>query len=117
MKTVIYVFIAIVVLGLGFWAYKQNYTTQAVLRETEGLQRDIAALRENLTVLRAEWAYLNRPERLRDLADLNFDRLKLLPFAPEQFGRVEHIDYPRPPEPEILDIHDVQGTLVEEAAE
>lgn len=117
MKSVIYVFVALVVLGLGFWAYQQNYATQGVLRETQDLQNDIAALRDNLTVLRAEWAYLNRPERLRDLADLNFDRLRLLPLAPEQFGRAEQIAFPQPPEPPVLGVQDARGLLTAEAVQ
>lgn len=86
--------IAAMVMGLAFWAYHQNYQTQAVLKETRVLQSDIGALRERLSVLRAEWAYLNRPDRLRDLADLNFDRLQLFPFSPEQFARADQIAQP-----------------------
>lgn len=96
MKSLLYLLTAAVLMLLAFWAYGENYRTQAALRETERLRAEIGALRERLGVLRAEWAFLNRPERLRDLADLNFDRLGLLPLRPEQFGAIEQVTYPAP---------------------
>lgn len=109
-----YVIVSVVmVMGLAFWAYRENYATQQVLREVSGLQRQIGHQREELAVLKAEWAYLNRPERLRDLAAINFDRLGLLPFLPDQFGRVDQVAYP--PEEDLLqelvDPMDVVGQL------
>ena len=94
MKPLVYIFTSALVMALAFWAYNQNYKTQAALKEARLLQNDIAALRERLSVLRAEWAYLNRPDRLRDLAYLNFDRLRLFPLAPEQFGAIEQVAFP-----------------------
>ena len=67
------------------------------------LHREIGAAHERLGMLRAEWAYLNRPDRLRDLAELNYERLGLLPLMPDAFGSVDHIIYPLP---EILPITD-----------
>ena len=113
MKTLIYGLFALAVLGLAFWAYTQNYATQALLKETQSVRAEMTDLRERLAVLRAEWAYLNRPERLRDLANLNFDRLKLFPLAPEQFGRVDEVAYPPPPADTIAHVIEVRGDLTE----
>jgi len=94
MRSLVFILIALGVVGLAFWAYQENYRTQASLREVSRLNAEIADLRERLGVLQAEWAYLNRPDRLRDLTDLNYDRLGLLPLTPHQFGRVDQITYP-----------------------
>ena len=94
MRTFLMSLSAVVVMALAFWAYRENYRTQAELSEVRALQTEIGDLRESLSVLRAEWAYLNRPDRLRELADLNFERLKLLPLQPEQFASVSQVTYP-----------------------
>lgn len=97
MRTVFYILTSLVVLGLAFWAYRENYATKDALAEAERLRAEIRIAHARLAVLRAEWAYLNRPDRLRDLADLNFDRLGLLPQRPEQFGHVDQVAYPPDP--------------------
>ena len=96
MRAVFFVLSFLAVMGLAFWAYRENYATQAALRDMGRLQDEIAGLREALALQRAEWAYLNRPERLRELATLNFDRLGLLPLEPTQFGTAGQVAYPAP---------------------
>jgi len=99
MRSLLYVLSAVGVIALAFWAYHENYTTQEAQARAETLQREIALKRQRLRMLRAEWAYLNRPERLRALADLNFDRLGLLPLQPHQFGMIDQVAFP--PEPAL----------------
>jgi hypothetical protein len=88
------IIVGMAVLLLAFWAYQENYRTREALGEMRGLQREIGSLQEQLGVLRAEWAYLNRPARLRELAGLNFPELGLLPMTPEHFGRLDQVAYP-----------------------
>jgi hypothetical protein len=88
---------ALAVIGLGYWAYHQTILTQAAIRDVDRLQLQIGAERERLAILRAEWAYLNRPDRLRELVAFNFDRLELLPLRPDQFGVVAELPLPPPP--------------------
>lgn len=107
MKGIIYVLTALAVFGLAFWAYRENYATQQVLKETQTLHRDIGTAQARLSVLRAEWAYLNRPDRLLELSRINFDRLGLLPLRPDQFGRIDEVSYPPDPLLPITDPVDV----------
>ena len=97
MRGLFYVLAALAVIGLAFWAYQENYKTQSAIADVRELHGEIGAAHERLGMLRAEWAYLNRPDRLADLADLNFDRLGLLPLMPDAFGAVDQIIYPLPP--------------------
>ncbi|MEV8467732.1 cell division protein FtsL [Fluviibacterium sp. DFM31] len=104
MRLIFGLLLGVSVLGLAFWAYQENYRTRQALADNRALSREIGQLQEHLGVLKAEWAYLNRPERLRELSELNFERLRLLPMAPEHFGRLDQVAYPPrsvPIEPEI----------------
>ena len=91
MRSLFYVLSAFAVMGLAIWAYQQNHLTHVARQEVRDLRREIQSLREALSVQRAEWAYLNRPERLRSLAEMNFAYLGLMPMTGEQFGDIGDI--------------------------
>lgn len=114
MRAVLYILTSLAVIGLAFWAYRENYATQQALNEADKLHSNIRAAHARLAVLKAEWAYQNRPERLRDLAEINFERLGLLPLHPDQFGMVDQIAYPPAPLVEITDGIDVSSQAAEE---
>ena len=111
MRPVLYLLSFLMVLGSAFWAYRENYATQHQLKEIAALQDEIATLHEGIALQRAEWAYLNRPARLRELATINFDRLGLLPMEPEQFGTTSEIGYPALPELKISGTIETMGSL------
>lgn len=95
MRLLLYMLAGLSVIGLAYWAYNENYATQAVLKRVETLQREIGAANEKLGVLKAEWAYLNRPQRLRDLVELNYKALRLMPLAADHLGEVEQVAFPK----------------------
>ncbi|MDF1873122.1 cell division protein FtsL [Vannielia sp.] len=115
MRGFFYVISALAVMGLAFWAYRENYETQHAQKTVSQLREEIRALYDTRAMLRAEWAYLNRPERLAELAELNFSRLGLLPFGAEQFGRVDQVSFPAPVLEPITDPVDIVGELTEES--
>lgn len=106
MRSVLTICIICIVMGLAYWAYQENIRTQAAIAQSERLQSDIGQAHGRLTALRAEWAYLNRPDRLIDLAVLNFSDLQLSPLRAENFGEIDQIEF-RQDENTIFDNLDV----------
>ncbi|WP_138468466.1 cell division protein FtsL [Poseidonocella sp. HB161398] len=97
MKTLIGFLLGLAVLGLGFWAYQENYRTRDAMDQVGATQHEIMRLRDELTMLRAEWAWLNRPERLRLLVEANGAALQLSDMAPDRFGVLDQVAYPTRP--------------------
>jgi cell division protein FtsL len=64
-----------------FGLYKGVYSAKAHERALQQLNADIAKEAESLRVLKAEWSYLNQPERLQALARKH---LSLAPTDPNQ---------------------------------
>jgi hypothetical protein len=88
--------LVLTVMGLAFWAYTENYATKGSLDKIAQLNEEIGLAHSRLRVLNAEWAYLNRPERLLQLVNANFDNLRLLQLTSDHFARLEQIPYPGP---------------------
>ena len=103
MRSFLYLATALSVIALAAWAYRENHLTQTAMTERRALEREMTQLRQALSIQRAEWAWLNRPDRLRSLVEVNFERLKLIPMTAEHFGEIGLVAYPLPPTPIDLD--------------
>ncbi|MFK7943894.1 MAG: cell division protein FtsL [Paracoccaceae bacterium] len=100
-RNVLLILAALIVATAG-WAYHVNYKTITAIDEVRDLRRQVAKEREQMQVLRVEWAYLNAPERLARLVAQHQARLELVPLVPEFLGEVAEIPFPknRTPDPE-----------------
>lgn len=96
------------------WAYRVNNETRDAMGRVASLQREIRSERETIAVLEAEWAYLNRPDRLLALSEEHFTELRLMPLHPDHFSDPMKVAYPTPEDPllaELIEaaIHEIQG--------
>jgi len=92
------------VMTFASWAYRVNDRTLDAIGRVADLQRDIRNERETLAVLRAEWAYLNRPDRLLALSEEHFTELRLMPLHPDHFSDPMKVAYPSPEDPLLADL-------------
>jgi hypothetical protein len=113
MRSFLYIMMFNAVMGLAYWAYQENVHTQHELTNVEELQDSIGQARNRLAILRAEWAYQNRPRRLQDLADLNYEHLQLLPLRADHFGHVDEVVFP----PDPIPVFDLDGLEAIEIAQ
>ena len=100
-------FVGMLLLAMLFiWNYSEINKTRNAKNRLAETQQNIAIETERVSVLRAEWAYLNRPERLRMLVNLNFDPLRLIPLRAMHFGKIEQIGFP-----EIFELNNTLNEL------
>ncbi|MDC3107866.1 cell division protein FtsL [Paracoccaceae bacterium] len=71
--------------SLGLWAYKINYDSRAASQRVKGLEKSILSAKKEIKILKAEWAHLNNPDRLRKLVEYYFLELRLTPINPDDF--------------------------------
>lgn len=101
MRLTLYLAASALVVAFAFWAYHVNYTTQESVRRVDDLRRAIATERAEISMLNAEWAYLNRPDRLRALAEEFFADLQLGPMTANHFGDPAMVAYPVPEDEQL----------------
>ena len=94
MKTVLYLFAGMLVVFAASWTYKVNYQVQDAEDRVASLQRAINRERSSIAVLGAEWAYLNRPERLRALSEAYYNELRLMPIDATHFASIKDVPMP-----------------------
>ncbi len=91
MRTHYFVLSFLPVVALAWWAYSEIYETKLAAERVKTLQAEIGFARESLNWLHAEWAYLNRPERIAALVDRYFHDLQLVAFTAGRFGSAQSI--------------------------
>ncbi|MFN7307691.1 MAG: hypothetical protein ACK5TQ_14105 [Acetobacteraceae bacterium] len=79
----------IVAAGAGLHLYQVKHSVSMLDRELHEVNRQTKVVRERTQILRAEWALLNEPDRLRQVAQRH---LALEPMAPAQFIREAELD-------------------------
>jgi len=70
------------------FAYSVKYETQKQHEEMRNLQVEISREREEIGILQAEWALLNRPERLQKLSEKH---LSLQQLDVRQLARISEL--------------------------
>jgi len=80
--------------GSGLYLYSEKHRTVMLDRTIAGVIHGTEAARARTGLLRAEWALLNEPTRLQDMAD---KYLALKPMAPTQFVPIADLPNHLPP--------------------
>ncbi|BDG71121.1 cell division protein FtsL [Roseomonas fluvialis] len=80
--------------GAGLYLYQVKHSVAQLDRELRGINRQTEQARERTQVLRAEWALLNEPDRLRQVAQRH---LALEAMTPAQFVRPAEMERRLPP--------------------
>ncbi len=98
-------FMLLLALGIAAGVYYGKYTVEHMQQENSALRAAIAKEEEAIAILRAEWSYLSRPARLKELSAQFLD---LHPIEAGQVVRMASLP-PRLPDLDILNRYTAQA--------
>ncbi len=78
----------IMLIAVSYGLYRLKYTVEAQRNHVTAIENQIETDKRAIKVLRAEWAYLTRPQRLEDLSK---DFMTLEPLRAGQISNLEDI--------------------------
>jgi cell division protein FtsL len=109
MLRLIHVAVICVLVAAAAYVYKIKFDSAAQAERVAKLRREIHKERDAIALLRAEWAKLDNPARIEELAKRH---LALQPVEARQFDDIGHLP-PRPPQIVPPDSPDAIAALIE----
>lgn len=106
MKGTTFVWAGLAVVAAGA-LFLLKFEVQAQEQRLNSLRKEIVATRENIHVLKAEWSYLNDPQRLREQAERHLG-MRLL--TPDQIGDIAALPPAQPKDRMLADMNDAPTT-------
>jgi len=76
-------------IGLLVWVYGLKYSVEDVAAEKTALQRQIERQTADLSLLKADWAFLNQPANVAPIVTRHTAELNLQTLSQDQFGDYE----------------------------
>ncbi|ODN71566.1 cell division protein FtsL [Methylobrevis pamukkalensis] len=89
--------VCLMVLGAAA-VYDMKYEAEAAAERVAGLERQVAAEQERISMLRATWSALTQPRRMQDLVERHAPDLNLAPMELTQLGTIADVPEKKPEE-------------------
>jgi hypothetical protein len=90
--------------------YGLKYSVEDVAKQKQALERQIEKQKGQLSLLEADWSYLNQPGYIQPIIDRHLAQLNLQPIKQAQFGSLDDIPM-RPVQPDTQAMTDLFKSL------
>jgi hypothetical protein len=90
LRTINFILVCISVVAL-VGVYGLKYAVEEIASEKVRIERQIERQESELSLLQADWAYLNQPAHVAPIVARNAEALGLLPTKPQQFGSISDL--------------------------
>jgi hypothetical protein len=90
--------------------YALKYSVEETASAKSAIERTIARQESDLSMLKADWAYLNQPSHIEPIVDRHLEALNLQPLKQSQIGAFDLIPM-RPPAPDTEGLTELLESL------